>query len=167
LYIDEIHTLVGAGATSDSSIDASSILKPALASGELRCIGSTTYDEFKNHFERDRGLSRRFQKIDIEEPSTEETVRILRGLKPRYEAHHGIQYADSALRAAAELAARHINDRFLPDKAIDVIDEAGASVRLDSPGERKSIRPGDIERIVAEMAQIPARSVSSSDKERL
>ena len=167
LFIDEIHTVVGAGATTDSSIDASSILKPALASGELRCIGSTTYEEFKNHLEKDRGLSRRFQKIEIDEPSIEETVRILRGLRSRYEQHHGIQYTDSALRAAAELSAKHINDRFLPDKAIDVIDEAGANVRLDSGGERKTIRPGDIEKVVAEIAKVPARGVSTSDKEKL
>jgi len=167
LYIDEIHTVVGAGRTSDSNMDASSILKPALASGELRCIGSTTYEEFKNHFEKDRGFSRRFQKVDIEEPSIAETVRILQGLKSRYEKHHSITYTETALKAAAELAAKHINDRFLPDKAIDVIDEAGANVTLEGGGARKSIRPADIERIVAEMAKIPARSVSSSDKEKL
>ncbi len=167
LFIDEIHTVVGAGATSESSMDASTILKPALASGELRCIGSTTYEEFKNHFEKDRGLARRFQKIDIDEPSVEETVRILRGLKSRYEAHHKIQYTDSALRAAAELSAKHINDRFLPDKAIDVIDEAGANLKLEARSGRKTIRPRDIERIVAEIAKIPARSVSSSDKAKL
>ncbi len=167
LYIDEIHTLVGAGATTESSMDASTILKPALASGELRCIGSTTYEEYKNHFEKDRGLSRRFQKIDVNEPSIPETVRILKGLKSRYEQHHGIQYTDGALRSAAELASKHINDRFLPDKAIDVIDEAAAAVRLAPGPERKSIRPHDIEKIVAEIAKIPARSVSSSDKERL
>jgi ATP-dependent Clp protease ATP-binding subunit ClpA len=167
LYIDEIHTVVGAGATSESSIDASSILKPALASGELRCIGSTTYEEFKNHFEKDRGLSRRFQKIDVDEPSIEETVRILRGLKPRYEAHHGVQFTDTALRAAAELSSKHINDRFLPDKAIDVIDEAAASVRLESRGERKTIRPSDIEAIVSSIARVPVRSVSTPDREKL
>ena len=167
LFIDEIHTVVGAGATTDSSIDASSILKPALASGELRCIGATTYEEYKNHLEKDRGLSRRFQKIDVDEPTVDETLRILRGLKSRYEEHHGIVFTDSALRAAAELAAKHINDRFLPDKAIDVIDEAGANVRLDSDGERKTIRPSDVERVVAEIAKVPARSVSSSDREKL
>ncbi len=167
LFIDEIHTIVGAGATTDSSIDASSILKPALASGELRCIGSTTYEEFKNHFEKDRGLSRRFQRIDVEEPSVEETVRIVRGLKPRYEEHHGIHYTDVSLRAAVELSAKHINDRFLPDKAIDVIDEAGANVKLESGGTRKTIRPSDIERVVAEIAKVPVRTVSSSDKEKL
>ncbi|HNT88968.1 MAG TPA: AAA family ATPase [Candidatus Hydrogenedentes bacterium] len=167
LFIDEIHTVVGAGSTTDSSMDASTILKPALASGELRCIGSTTYDEFKKHFERDRALSRRFQKVDIAEPSIEETVRILRGLKAYYEQHHQIAYTDSALRTAAELAARHINDRFLPDKAIDVIDEAGVVCRLETPGDRKTVRPSDIEKVVADIAQIPARTVSSSDKEKL
>ncbi len=167
LYIDEIHTIVGAGATTESSMDASTILKPALASGELRCIGSTTYEEYKNHFEKDRGLSRRFQKIDIDEPTVAETVRILRGLKQRYEDHHGIQYTDSALRVAAELSSKHINDRFLPDKAIDVMDEAAAAVRLAPGVERKTIRPHDIEMVIAEIAKIPARSVSSSDKERL
>ncbi len=167
LFIDEIHTVVGAGSTTDSSMDASTILKPVLASGELRCIGSTTYDEFKKHFERDRALSRRFQKVDIAEPGIEETVRILRGLKSYYEGHHKITYTDSALRAAAELAARHINDRFLPDKAIDVIDEAGVVCRLESSGDRKSVRPSDIEKVVADIAQIPARTVTSSDKEKL
>jgi ATP-dependent Clp protease ATP-binding subunit ClpA len=167
LYIDEIHTLVGAGSTTESTMDASTILKPMLASGELRCIGSTTYEEYKNHFEKDRGLSRRFQKIDINEPTVPETIRILRGLKSKYEEHHGIVYTDSALRAAAELSAKHINDRFLPDKAIDVIDEAGAAVKLEGSAERKTIRPQDIEKIIAEIARIPARSVSSSDKEKL
>lgn len=166
LFIDEIHTVVGAGSTADSSMDASSILKPALASGEIRCIGSTTFEEYKNHFEKDRALSRRFQKIDILEPSEEETVRILRGLKGRYEAHHGVVYTDTALRAAAELSSKHINDRFLPDKAIDVIDEAGANLRIEQAG-RKTVRPRDIEAIVAEIARIPARSVSSSDREKL
>ncbi|MCC6490778.1 MAG: AAA family ATPase, partial [Candidatus Hydrogenedentes bacterium] len=167
LFIDEIHSVVGAGATADSTMDASNILKPVLASGDLRCIGSTTYEEYKNHFEKDRALSRRFQKIEILEPSVEETVLILRGLKSRYEKHHDITYTDTALRAAAELSAKHINDRFLPDKAIDVIDEAGASVRLLPNPTRKTIRPIDVERIVAEMARIPARSVSSSDKVQL
>jgi ATP-dependent Clp protease ATP-binding subunit ClpA len=167
LYIDEIHSVVGAGSTSESTMDASTILKPALASGEVRCIGSTTYEEYKNHFEKDRGLSRRFQKVDIEEPSVEETVKILRGLKAKYEEHHGITSTDGALRSAAELSAKHINDRFLPDKAIDVIDEAAAHVILEGGPDRKTIRPSDIETIVAEMARIPARSVSSSDKEKL
>ena len=167
LFLDEIHTVVGAGSTQGSTMDASSILKPALASGELRCIGATTYEEYKQSFTKDRGLSRRFQKIDVTEPTVEETVRILRGLKTRYEDHHGIPYTDTALRAAAELSAKHINDRFLPDKAIDVIDEAGAQVKLESATTRKTVRPLDIEKIVAEMARIPARTVSSNDKIRL
>ncbi len=167
LFIDEMHTVVGAGATSDSTMDASTILKPALASGALRCIGSTTYEEYKGKFEKDRGLSRRFQKIDIDEPGVEETVRILRGLKARYEEHHQIHFTDSALRAAAELSAKHINDRFLPDKAIDVMDEAAASVRVEGTAGRKHIRPHDVEKIVAEMAKIPVRSVSSTDRDKL
>lgn len=167
LFIDEIHMLVGAGATSDSSMDASTILKPALASGELRCIGSTTYADYKNHFEQDHGLSRRFQKIDLNEATVEESVAILKGLRSRYEAHHGIRLTESALRAAAELSARHINDRFLPDKAIDLMDEAAASVRIEGDTGRKTVRPQDIETVVAEFAGIPARNISSSDKERL
>ncbi|MDZ4861069.1 MAG: ATP-dependent Clp protease ATP-binding subunit ClpA [Candidatus Hydrogenedentes bacterium] len=168
LFIDEIHMLVGAGATGDGTMDASNILKPALASGDLRCIGSTTFEEYKNHFERDKALSRRFQKIEIHEPSVGETVLILRGLKSAYEEHHGVTYTDSALRAAAELSAKHINDRFLPDKAIDVIDEAAAAVKLlPANAQKKTIRPADIEKIVADIAKIPARSVSSSDKEQL
>jgi ATP-dependent Clp protease ATP-binding subunit ClpA len=167
LFIDEIHTVVGAGATTDSSMDASNILKPVLASGEIRCMGSTTYEEYRLHFEKDRALSRRFQKIEVNEPSIPETVQILRGLKSYYEDHHQIRYTDSALRAAAELSAKHINDRFLPDKAIDVIDEAGANTRLLRRGARKTIRPIDIEQVVASIAKIPARSVSSTDRERL
>lgn len=167
LFIDEIHTVVGAGSTRGSDVDVSSILKPVLASGDLRCIGATTYEEYKNGFDKDRALSRRFQKIDIVEPTVEETVQILRGLRSRYEEHHGIHYTDSALRAAADLASKHINDRFLPDKAIDVIDEAGAQVRISSQSQRKTIRPLDIEKIVAEMARIPTRTVSTDDKERL
>ena len=167
VYIDEIHTIVGAGATSESTVDASSILKPALAAGELRCIGSTTYEEFKSHFSKDRGLSRRFQKIDIDEPSPEECVRILRGLKPCYEDHHKIQFTDSALKAAVELSAKHLVDRFLPDKAIDVLDEAAAAVRLEGSAGRKTVRPADIEAVVAEMAHVPVRTVSSSDREKL
>ncbi len=167
LFIDEIHTVVGAGSTRGSDVDVSSILKPVLSSGELRCIGATTYEEYKNGFDKDRALSRRFQKIDVIEPTVEETVRILRGLRSRYEEHHGIHYTDSALRAAADLASKHINDRYLPDKAIDVIDEAGAQVRIDSRSTRKTIRPLDIEKIVAEMARIPTRTVSTDDKERL
>jgi ATP-dependent Clp protease ATP-binding subunit ClpA len=168
LFIDEIHTVVGAGSTSESTMDASTILKPALASGELRCIGATTYEEYRNHFEKDRALSRRFQKIDLPEPNVEETTRILVGLKPRYEAHHGVRYTAGAIRAAAELSAKHINDRFMPDKAIDVIDEAAASVRLLPPNQaRKVITARDIEQVVAETARIPARSVTQSDRERL
>jgi ATP-dependent Clp protease ATP-binding subunit ClpA len=168
LFIDEIHTVVGAGATSGGSLDASNILKPALASGELRCIGATTYHDFKSYFERDRALARRFQKIEVPEPSAEETHEILKGLKVHYESHHGVTYTRGALRAAADLAAKHINDRHLPDKAIDVIDEAGASVQMLPPGQRKkTVRTKDIEQVVATMAKIPPRSVSVSDRERL
>jgi ATP-dependent Clp protease ATP-binding subunit ClpA len=168
LFIDEIHTIVGAGAVSGGSMDASNILKPALASGELRCIGSTTYHEYKASFERDRALARRFQKIEISEPSLSDTVQILRGLKGYYEEHHGVRFTGEALRAAAELSAKHINDRLLPDKAIDVIDEAGAAVKLLPPEKRpKTIRPKDIEIVVARMAKIPPKTVSVSDKERL
>ncbi len=166
LFIDEIHTVVGAGSTMESSMDASTILKPALASGELRCIGSTTFEEYKNHFEKDRALSRRFQKVDVLEPSVEETIQILRGLKSRYEKHHGVRYTDTALRAAVDLSSKFVNDRFLPDKAIDVIDEAGACVKL-LPGRKKTVLPADIEIVVAEMARIPAQRISASDKERL
>ncbi|MFN7946957.1 MAG: ATP-dependent Clp protease ATP-binding subunit ClpA [Blastocatellia bacterium] len=169
LFIDEIHTIVGAGAVSGGSMDASNILKPALASGELRCIGSTTYPEYKAAFERDKALARRFQKIEIGEPSLEDTVRILSGLKKFYEEHHGVTYTDDAIRAAAELAAKHINDRFLPDKAIDVIDEVGAAIKLMPAAERESreITVHDVELVIARMAKIPPRSVSGSDKERL
>ena len=168
LFIDEIHTVVGAGATSGGSMDASNILKPALASGELRCIGSTTYHDYKSYFERDRALARRFQKIEISEPSVEESYQILQGLKTHYEKHHGVHYTSSALRSAVELSAKHINDRRLPDKAIDVIDEVGAAVKLLPPDKRKkNIGPKDIEKIVAKIAKIPPRSVSSSDKEQL
>ncbi|TAJ96964.1 ATP-dependent Clp protease ATP-binding subunit ClpA [bacterium] len=168
LFIDEIHTVVGAGATSGGSMDASNILKPALASGELKCIGSTTYHDYKSYFERDRALARRFQKIEISEPSVEESYQILQGLKPHYEKHHGVHYTSSALRAAVQLSAKHINDRRLPDKAIDVIDEVGAAVKILPPEKRKkSIGPRDIENIVAKIAKIPPRSVSASDKEQL
>jgi ATP-dependent Clp protease ATP-binding subunit ClpA len=168
LFIDEIHTVVGAGATSGGSLDASNILKPALASGELRCIGATTYHDYKSFFERDRALARRFQKIEISEPSVDEAHQILKGLKSRYEEHHGVTYTDNALRSAAELAAKHINDRFLPDKAIDVIDEAGASAQVKSQaGQKKTVRTKDIEHIVATIAKIPPRSVSVDDRERL
>ncbi len=167
MFIDEIHTIVGAGATSGGSMDASNILKPVLTTGELRCIGSSTYEEFKNHFEKDRALSRRFEKIEIHEPSVPQTVRILKGLKSRYEEHHHIVYTDAALKAAAELSAKYVNDRFLPDKAIDVIDEAGAFVRLTGSTRRTKINPSDIEKIVAKMAKIPTQSVSTSDKTKL
>ncbi len=166
LFIDEIHTVVGAGSTIDSSMDASTILKPVLASGELRCIGATTYEEYKKHFEKDPALSRRFQKIEIFEPTIDETVKILRGLKRHYEDHHKVRFTDDALKTAAEMSAKFINDRYLPDKAIDVIDEAAASVRLQAR-PRRTVRAGDIEHIVAEMAKIPVQTVSSSDKERL
>ncbi|HRV92793.1 MAG TPA: ATP-dependent Clp protease ATP-binding subunit ClpA [Anaerolineae bacterium] len=167
LFIDEIHTVVGAGATSGGSVDASSMLKPALANGELRCIGSTTHEEFKA-MEKDRGLARRFQKIDILEPSVEETIHILTGLKPQFEAHHEVTYTDEALRTAAELAAKHINDRFLPDKAIDVLDEAGARQRLKiGPDRKETLQREDIELVVATMAKIPAESVSGDDRQRL
>ena len=165
LFIDEIHTVVGAGATSGGSMDASNILKPVIATGDLRCIGSTTYEEYKNHFEKDRALARRFQKIEIMEPSVDETVEILKGLKPYYEKHHGVSYSPGALKAAAELSAKHINDCFLPDKAIDVIDETGAIFNLRHEGKlHKVIGPKDIEKVVARMAKIPPRSVTSSDK---
>ncbi|HXG65405.1 MAG TPA: AAA family ATPase, partial [Blastocatellia bacterium] len=168
LFIDEIHTIVGAGAVSGGSMDASNILKPALASGELRCIGSTTYPEYKASFERDRALARRFQKIEISEATIEDTVKILQGLCSYYEEHHGVRYSPEALRAAAELSAKHINDRFLPDKAIDVIDEAGAAVKLLPPDQRpETIVPKDIELVVARMAKIPPKTVSVSDKDRL
>lgn len=167
LFIDEIHTIVGAGATSSGSMDASNILKPALASGDIRCLGSTTYEEYKNHFEKDRAFSRRFEKIEISEPSITESVQILKGLRGAYESHHGIVYTDTALKAAVELSAKHLNDRYLPDKAIDVIDEDGAFIRLTGGGRRKKIHPGDIEKIVAKMARIPTRSVSTSDRAKL
>ncbi len=167
LFIDEIHTIVGAGATSSGSMDASNILKPALATGELRCIGSTTYEEYKNHFEKDRALSRRFEKIEISEPSTQQAYEILKGLRTAYEEHHGYRYTDTALKSAVELSAKHINDRYLPDKAIDVIDEAGAFVKLSGSPRRKQINPADIEKIVAKMARIPTRSVSTSDRSKL
>lgn len=167
LFIDEIHTIVGAGATSSGSMDASNILKPVLATGDIRCIGSTTYEEYKNHFEKDRALSRRFEKIEIHEPPISETIQILKGLRSRYEEHHGIVYTDTALKAATELSAKFLNDRYLPDKAIDVIDEAGAYVRLKGSPQRKKINPADIEKIVAKMARIPARSVSTTDRTKL
>jgi ATP-dependent Clp protease ATP-binding subunit ClpA len=168
LFIDEIHTIIGAGSVSGGTLDASNILKPALASGELRCIGSTTYEDYTRIFEKDRALARRFQRIELNEPSLAETVKILDGLKGHYEDFHGVGYTRSALRTAAELAHRHINDRFLPDSAIDVIDEAGAAVRLQPPAKRRqTIRPGDVERVVARMARVPVRTVSSNERERL
>jgi len=166
LFIDEIHTIVGAGATSGGSLDASNILKPVLASGEIRCIGSTTFEEYKNLFDKDRALSRRFQKIDVPEPSVAETVEILKGLAPHYEDHHQVKYRREALEAAAELSARHINFRHLPDKAIDVIDEAGAFARLQ-PKPKKTIGVAEIEKVVASIARIPARTVSRSEGQRL
>src|SRR6266511_249578 len=168
LFIDEIHTIVRAGAVSGGSMDASNILKPALASGELRCIGSTTYGEYKASFERDRALARRFQKIEVAETSVEETAEILTGLKSYYEEYHGVRYSSQALRVAAELSAKYMHDRFLPDKAIDVLDEAGAALKLLSPARKsKTVRPEDIENVVARMAKIPAKTVVSSEKERL
>ncbi|MHB8474024.1 MAG: ATP-dependent Clp protease ATP-binding subunit ClpA [Gammaproteobacteria bacterium] len=168
LFIDEIHTIIGAGAASGGVMDASNLIKPMLASGELKCIGSTTYQEYRGIFEKDRALARRFQKIDISEPTVEETVLILKGLKSRFEEHHHIKYSPKALRAAAELSARYINDRHLPDKAIDVIDEAGANVRMQPPAKRKKvINVVDIENIVAKIARIPPKSVSASDKDTL
>jgi ATP-dependent Clp protease ATP-binding subunit ClpA len=168
LFIDEIHTVIGAGAASGGVMDASNLIKPALANGELRCIGSTTYTEYRGIFEKDHALARRFQKIDITEPSVAETVEILRGLRTRFEEHHGVKYADDALSAAAELAARHINDRQLPDKAIDVIDEAGARLRLKPEEQRETtVTTQMIEDVVARIARIPPKNVSSSDKDTL
>ncbi|MGZ3407330.1 MAG: AAA family ATPase, partial [Polyangia bacterium] len=163
LFIDEIHTIVGAGATAGGSMDASNILKPQLASGELRCIGSTTFHEYKQHFERDRALARRFQKIEVHEPSVDETVEILRGLKTQYEQHHDVVYTDEGLQAAAKLSAKFINDRMLPDKAIDVIDEAGAVDKLRAK-RIKTLGAREIEEVVAKMAKIPSASVSASDE---
>jgi len=168
LFIDEIHTIIGAGSASGGVMDASNLIKPVLASGELRCIGSTTYQEFRGIFEKDRALARRFQKIDINEPSVEETFEILRGLKSRFEDHHQVSYTQPSLRAAAELSAKYINDRHLPDKAIDVIDEAGANIQLRPVAKRKKrIDVTDVESIVAKMARIPPKRVSVSDTESL
>ncbi len=168
LFIDEIHTIIGAGAASGGVMDASNLIKPVLASGELRCIGSTTYQEFRGIFEKDRALARRFQKIDVEEPSVAETIEILKGLKSRFEEHHEVEYTIEALRSAAELADKYINDRHLPDKAIDVIDEAGANVQLQPQAERqKLIDVEDVENIVAKIARIPPKKVSTSDTESL
>ena len=167
LFIDEIHTIVGAGAVNGGSMDASNILKPALASGELRCIGSTTYSEYKASFERDRALARRFQKIEVSETSVEETVGILNGLKSYYEEYHGVEYSAAAIRVAAEMSAKYMHDRFLPDKAIDVLDEAGAALKLNSTSEKKVVDTRDIETVVARMAKVPPKTVVSSEKVRL
>ncbi|HKC89084.1 MAG TPA: AAA family ATPase, partial [Blastocatellia bacterium] len=168
LFIDEIHTIVGAGAVSGGSMDASNILKPALASGQLRCIGSTTHNEYKASFERDRALARRFQIIEISQPSVGDTIQILHGLKSYYENHHSVKYSDEAVRAAAELSAKYINDRYLPDKAIDVIDEVGAATKLKPVEERPElITETEVELVVAKMAKIPPKTVSASDKEKL
>ena len=168
MFIDEIHTLIGAGAASGGTLDASNLLKPALSSGQLKCIGATTYTEFRGVFEKDHALSRRFQKIDVNEPSVDETVQILRGLKSRFEEHHGIKYSAAAITTAAELSARYINDRQLPDKAIDVIDEAGAAQRiLPKSKQKKIIGKTDIEEIIAKIARIPPHNVSSDDRSKL
>jgi ATP-dependent Clp protease ATP-binding subunit ClpA len=168
LFIDEIHTVIGAGATSGGAMDASNLLKPALASGTMRCIGSTTYKEYRNYFEKDRALVRRFQKIDVNEPSIEDAIKILRGLKTNYERHHKVRYTEEAIRGAVELAAKYINDRKLPDKAIDVIDEVGASRMLLPEGKRrKTVTLRDVEEVVAKIARIPPKSVSADDKETL
>jgi len=164
LFVDEIHTLVGAGAAGSGTMDASNLLKPALRSGVLRCIGATTWEEYRQSFERDRALARRFQKVELNEPSVEETVEILHGLKSRYEEHHGVTFTRPAVRAAAELAARHLRDRALPDKAIDLLDEAGAAARLAG---RKRVGVQRIESVLATMAQIPPRRVQGDDRERL
>ena len=168
LFIDEIHTVIGAGATSGGAMDASNLLKPSLASGSLRCIGSTTYKEFRNHFEKDRALVRRFQKIDVAEPTVEDTVKILKGLKPYYEKHHNVRYTGEAIRAAVELAARYIHDRKLPDKAIDVIDEVGAAqMLLPEARRKKTISVKDVEAVVAKIARIPPKTVSKDDTKSL
>ena len=165
LFIDEIHTIIGAGAASGGVMDASNLLKPLLASGKMRCVGSTTYAEYRGIFDKDKALSRRFQKVDVLEPSVEDAYKILKGLKSRFEAHHKLRYTDKALRVASEMAARYITDRFLPDKAIDVIDEAGAFQQLQVPSKRKKVLgPGDIEAVVAKIARIPPKTVSSDDK---
>lgn len=168
LFIDEIHTIIGAGAASGGVMDASNLLKPLLTSGQMRCMGSTTYQEYRGIFDKDRALSRRFQKIDVPEPDVDDTYRILKGLKSRFEEHYKIRYTDKALRTASELAAKYINDRFMPDKAIDVVDEAGAAQQLLSPSRRKkSIGASDVEQVVAKIARIPSSQVTSSDKASL
>jgi ATP-dependent Clp protease ATP-binding subunit ClpA len=177
IFIDEIHTMIGAGATAGGSMDASNLLKPALASGRLRCIGSTTFQEFRQHFEKDRALARRFQRVEVNEPSVADTVKILEGLRPQYEEFHGVRYADAALQAAAELGGKYLHDKKLPDKAIDLIDETGAAKKLEAsaassaegtePAEQPRVEAIDIEQVLARMAQIPPREVSTSDKDRL
>ncbi|MBT7335328.1 MAG: ATP-dependent Clp protease ATP-binding subunit ClpA [Gammaproteobacteria bacterium] len=168
LFIDEIHTIIGAGAASGGVMDASNLLKPLLTSGQIKCMGSTTYQEYRGIFDKDRALSRRFQKVDVNEPSVEDTYRILKGLKSRFEDHYHLRYTDKALRVAAELAAKYINDRFMPDKAIDVVDEAGAAQQLlPSSRRKKSIGPADVEQVVAKIARIPPQQVTSSDKQAL
>ncbi|RLB90132.1 MAG: ATP-dependent Clp protease ATP-binding subunit ClpA [Deltaproteobacteria bacterium] len=167
LIIDEIHTVIGAGATTSGSMDASNILKPALSSGDIKCIGTTTYEEYKNHFEKDRAFSRRFEKIEVAEPSVDESCDILKGLRPYYEEHHGLKYSDKTIEAAAYLSDKYINDRLLPDKAIDVIDEAGAYLRLKGLGKRKNVSTKDIETIVAKIAKVPVTSVTSTDRANL
>ena len=168
LFIDEIHTVIGAGATSGGSMDASNLLKPSLQNGALRCMGSTTYKEYRGYFEKDRALVRRFQKIDVNEPSVEDAVKILRGLKPYYEEHHKVRYTAEAIRKAVELSARYINDRKLPDKAIDVLDEVGASRMLVPEAKRrKTVSVKDVENVIATMARIPPKSVSRDDKKTL
>jgi ATP-dependent Clp protease ATP-binding subunit ClpA len=174
VFIDELHTIVGAGAASGGAMDASNLIKPALQSGKLRCIGTTTHKEYRSYIEKDRALARRFQPIEVEEPSLDETVKVLKGLRSRYEDFHGVTYTDKALRAAVDLSARHINDRHLPDKAIDLLDEAGAALKLKvraKPGSPSPKRPvvtsRHIETVVATMARIPPKRVASDDRERL
>jgi ATP-dependent Clp protease ATP-binding subunit ClpA len=168
LFIDEIHTVIGAGATSGGAMDASNLLKPSLQSGKLRCMGSTTYKEYRQHFEKDRALSRRFQKIDVVEPTVEDTIKILNGLKPYFEDHHSVKFTNDAIRTAVDLSARYINDRKLPDKAIDVIDEAGAAQHLVAASKRrKSIGVKEIENVIAKIARIPSKHVSKNDAEVL
>jgi ATP-dependent Clp protease ATP-binding subunit ClpA len=168
LFIDEIHTLIGAGSASGGTLDASNLLKPALATGQMKCIGATTYNEYRGIFEKDHALSRRFQKIDVIEPTVQQTIEILKGLKSRFEEHHGVKYSSGAIQAAAELSAKYINDRHLPDKAIDVIDEAGAAQRILPVSRRKkTIGKGEVEEIIAKIARIPPQTVSSDDRAQL
>ena len=168
LFIDEIHTVIGAGATSGGAMDASNLLKPALAAGTLRCIGSTTYKEYRQYFEKDRALVRRFQKIDVAEPTVPDTIKILMGIKPYFEEYHKVRYTADAIKAAVELSAKYINDRKLPDKAIDVIDEVGASQMLLPESRRKKvIGVKEVEEVIAKMARIPSKSVSKNDAEAL